>query len=706
MCGVCGVSFKKDLMGTDMFFDSIAIFKMLLVENTDRGKDSTGIVYLADKEYNIKKGFAKGSDAQYFVMPATNQTGMLGHTRYATIGNKTDIKNVHPFETTNLVGIHNGTIFNHKELKKRFNIKTKGTCDSEVVLQLIDQEGIEGLKYVYGTYMLVFIQKSNPNKIYIITNGTKPLVLLFNKSFLAFGSIAKDTLKEWNQTESEYKINTLSAEPSILYELENGKIVNKTKINNIICMTEKEGELRYKLEYKIFLKDSFNEAVPVQYRLPKPKPAVITISSSLKKALCPNLQNSTLKEIMAFQPEEFSTAGTFALTLFELLPNIGNKNCCNYKNVGIPLSLFFCRNYGNPPQTNKDNSVTFSPIYTSKYKSSGAGFSSTNSYFRNMYALEILITLLGFSDSVSIYRVLERNPTEYQKENLFYSLGSPAEAVATLLCSQHNPRFDKILELVTNTFVKTGLLYDTFIDINVHSVYSTTNEYIYDKINNQGMSPIIYKSEYLSNLNAGCFSGINLRTDAEHLEFCKKFHCISSEYVNYTYTTRVLFAALVYIYGTINTYSKTAIFKSKYSSERYRGTAIFEEFSDSIVKDHKVCKDFLVNLMKNDFPNINLCKDISINSNTALAQYIAKSFYRLICSFSMGNTIYATDDLKSILYDKPDKKGLTIHKYTREITIAERIIILIAELNRLATMPGYTGRLNQETILNSSDYIG
>ena len=50
--------------------------------------------------------------------------------------------------------IFNGTIWNYKELRKKLNIKTKTSGDTEVLCAILDKYGIKGLRMVEGMFWL------------------------------------------------------------------------------------------------------------------------------------------------------------------------------------------------------------------------------------------------------------------------------------------------------------------------------------------------------------------------------------------------------------------------------------------------------------------------------------------------------------------------------------------------------------------------
>lgn len=175
MCGICGVMSGSSGLAEQRFFNSA------LLLNVFRGKDSTGVfrVTKTAKQVEIAKSMSPSPVAIYDkndpVMELINRAGssaLIGHCRAATRGEVT-IDNAHPFEFSNVVGIHNGTI--SKKFKGSEDYKT----DSEALYKLINDVGIEeALNEVesnYSTaYSLAYFDKTDGTMNFVI-NEERPL---------------------------------------------------------------------------------------------------------------------------------------------------------------------------------------------------------------------------------------------------------------------------------------------------------------------------------------------------------------------------------------------------------------------------------------------------------------------------------------------------------------------------------------------------
>lgn len=86
----------------------------------------------------------------------------IGHTRFATIGFKGDHSNAHPFSMSNLIGVHNGSIYNYQDLKEITD--STATVDSEVMYELISEFGIKKtLPLLNGVLALSYFDLRNKN---------------------------------------------------------------------------------------------------------------------------------------------------------------------------------------------------------------------------------------------------------------------------------------------------------------------------------------------------------------------------------------------------------------------------------------------------------------------------------------------------------------------------------------------------------------
>jgi Glutamine amidotransferase domain len=142
MCGIAGY------FCTRQYDPRLAVATPLLgLHMRERGKHSWGIT----DGHSMKKYVGDIMDSyegQYL-----ESMQLLLHTRHATVGAQT-AENSHPFLIDGLLGVHNGQVYNHKEVADRHNIQYQ--VDSEVLLSRLANYGNINEIEAYGA--VVFFQ--------------------------------------------------------------------------------------------------------------------------------------------------------------------------------------------------------------------------------------------------------------------------------------------------------------------------------------------------------------------------------------------------------------------------------------------------------------------------------------------------------------------------------------------------------------------
>ena len=156
-----------------------------------RGYDSAGVALL-NGEINVYKKKGKVADLEENIVGKNLHANIgIGHTRWATHGEPNDC-NAHPHLSNSgrLAMIHNGIIENYSQLKQELISKGytfQSDTDTEVLLNFIEyiqtnnecplEEAIRiALKRVVGAYVIVLIDKENPDTLIAARKGS-PLVI-------------------------------------------------------------------------------------------------------------------------------------------------------------------------------------------------------------------------------------------------------------------------------------------------------------------------------------------------------------------------------------------------------------------------------------------------------------------------------------------------------------------------------------------------
>lgn len=181
MCGLVGVA-------GDLFHADTKVFADLLICNQLRGAHSTGVAAIArrDKDGARDSTVLKTVGTPDLVVGSlswnTSVTPMaavlIGHGRHATVGAISD-DNAHPFEFSNLIGAHNGTL-NGRSASELDHFDKFGT-DSEALYHNINEHGIEEvIPKIQGVWALTWFDFDR-DVLCFLRNSERPLSYTFSK---------------------------------------------------------------------------------------------------------------------------------------------------------------------------------------------------------------------------------------------------------------------------------------------------------------------------------------------------------------------------------------------------------------------------------------------------------------------------------------------------------------------------------------------
>tara|TARA_B100000787_G_scaffold34524_1_gene23916 strand:- start:11738 stop:13630 length:1893 start_codon:yes stop_codon:yes gene_type:complete len=121
----------------------------------------------------------------------------LGNTRLKVVD--LDEKSNQPFKSANgkYIIIFNGEIYNHKELKKNYNIKTNTNSDTEVIVELFSKIGVKSFNLLDGMFSIAIYDIHN-SKLYLSRDpfGIKPLYYSLKNKKLIFCSEIKGIINQ------------------------------------------------------------------------------------------------------------------------------------------------------------------------------------------------------------------------------------------------------------------------------------------------------------------------------------------------------------------------------------------------------------------------------------------------------------------------------------------------------------------------------
>ncbi len=152
MCGIYGIAFLENMTVRPKILRKI--LKNLALEAQSRGRDATGYAFTSDNGIVIFKNNLRASEftemenyrstVKKYLATDKMPYSIIGHTRAQTKGSHENPDNNHPIRTGNIVGVHNGMIYNDDTkfswLKNMSNGKVKriAQVDSEIIFSLIN----------------------------------------------------------------------------------------------------------------------------------------------------------------------------------------------------------------------------------------------------------------------------------------------------------------------------------------------------------------------------------------------------------------------------------------------------------------------------------------------------------------------------------------------------------------------------------------
>jgi hypothetical protein len=226
------------------------LFTEMLLVDVVRGSHSTGAAVVLRNESKIlvekmaePSQLLVGSEPYKTMINNIGIKAMIGHNRYATVGEK-NVTNAHPFQFDNLVGAHNGTIDQYA-LKRLDDWKYFGT-DSEAIYNSVSIHGLKPtIEQLSGAWALTWYDKET-NTINFLRNSKRPLYYCYNKARTTIFWASESGLLDWILTRNhiDFDKSIFLCEEDQHYRWELPETIND-KLPKPICTEVKERVFKY-----------------------------------------------------------------------------------------------------------------------------------------------------------------------------------------------------------------------------------------------------------------------------------------------------------------------------------------------------------------------------------------------------------------------------------------------------------------------------
>jgi len=206
MCGIAGFHRR----GSALVPEIGRLADNLLLAIEERGTDATGtLAMLPDGKVQVDR---KTIRASKFVARRRKKwnddlRSMLLHVRFATVGRADDVRNAHPVVSGHTAVIHNGTIYNHRELTTALGLPRKAEVDSEVIAALVEYAGWEhvgeALDLLRGGAAVAIVNAKHPDELILARTEGYPLVMYVTDELVVWASTRWAIERAWAMTFGE-----------------------------------------------------------------------------------------------------------------------------------------------------------------------------------------------------------------------------------------------------------------------------------------------------------------------------------------------------------------------------------------------------------------------------------------------------------------------------------------------------------------------
>ena len=180
---MCGIVALLSRTNNNFYYPDVDVFQELLIVNSLRGSDGTGItgVYDSGNAFIYKVGSHPYALITHPDWPSIrsrmyrNCAAIIGHNRKATVG-KISNETSHPFHEKHIILSHNGNIINFREFENT-------EVDSHALAHLFATTPIEeAIPKIQGAFAMIWYDMKE-KKVHFVRNEDRPLCIIQTKDF-------------------------------------------------------------------------------------------------------------------------------------------------------------------------------------------------------------------------------------------------------------------------------------------------------------------------------------------------------------------------------------------------------------------------------------------------------------------------------------------------------------------------------------------